>query len=462
VPRDFLDREGELQALDRAWGSHEATLALVWGRRRTGKTRLLGEFVEGKRAIFYGATQQASPTELSGFAQAARDALHPAGGDLLALDGFPDWPTAFDYLAEQARNERLVVVLDEFPYLVETEPGLPSILQKFWDHRGRETQLFLILCGSAQAMMEELQAQKAPLFGRVDLRLQLRPFTYQEAALFLPHLAASERALAYGILGGMPVYLQRWNDDAGHRSNLYRLFADPTSPLVEEGEFVLSSELPEGAGYFRILHAIAAGNRTYGAIGDFARIDIQRQMDRLLRLGLVERVVPVTEDPSRTKRATYRIVDNFLSFWFRFVYRHRSDIARGLGREIVDRAIAPSLQDYMGEPWEEMCRHFLRREAARGRLPVEVSTVGRWWNRDHSVEIDVVGLRAKEVVLAGSVKWSRSAGVRELRALRRAVETLPDRADEIQLAIFAREEIRNVGDEALTFTAEDLYRERTT
>lgn len=459
IANKFFDREGELEALDRAWESRGAVLALVWGRRRTGKTRLLGRFVEGKRAIFYGATQQASPTELRGLGRAAKDALRPAGADLLALGEFPDWGAAFDYLADKARGERLVVVLDEFPYLVEAEPGLPSIIQRFWDHSGRTTQLFLVLCGSAQAMMEELQARRAPLFGRVDLRLQLHPFAYPDAALFMPRLAAAERALAYGVLGGMPVYLQRWNDGLGHRANLQRLFADPTSPLVEEGEYVLTSELPEASGYFRILHAIAAGERTYGAIKDFARIDIARQLDRLLGIGLVERVVPVTEEPARTKRAVYRIADNFLNFWFRFVYRNRADIARGLGREVVNGVVMPGLADYMGEPWEEMCREYIRREAASGRLPVDVSRVGRWWNRDNSVEIDVVGLRGKEVVLAGSVKWSRSAGSRELGTLRRAVEALPDRVGELQLAIFAREEIGSVDSTTLAVTAEDLYRQ---
>jgi hypothetical protein len=458
VVADFKDREDELEALHRAWTRAGPTLVLVWGRRRTGKTRLLGKFAEGKRAIFYGATQQASPTELRALGQAARDALHPTGRDLLALGDFPDWTTAFDYFAEQAIGERLAVVLDEFPYLVESEPGLPSIIQKFWDHRGVKSQLVLVLCGSAQAVMEELQVERAALFGRVDLQLQLHPFPYSDAALFLPRLAPSERALAYGVLGGMPVYLQRWDDEAGYRSNLHRLFADPTSPLVEEGEFVLSSELPEGSGYFRILHAIASGDRTYGAIRDFAGIDIQRQLDRLLALGLVERVVPVTEDPSRTKRAIYRVGDNFLNFWFRFIYRHRSDISRGLGREIVDRVIIPEVSNYMGEPWEEMCREYVRRRAARGELPVEVSAVGRWWNRDNSVEIDVVAMQGRAVVMAGSAKWSRSAGNQELRALRRAAEALPNRADDVRFAIFARQEVRGVQDEALGFTAEDLYR----
>ncbi len=351
------------------------------------------------------------------------------------------------------------MVLDEFPYLVDAEPALPSVVQRFWDQQGRVSKLHLILCGSAQAVMEELQSSGAPLFGRVDLRLQLRPFGYREAALFTPRLAPSEQVICYAVLGGMPTYLQRWNDGVGHEANLRRLFADPTSPLVEEGEFVLSSELPEGSGYFRILLAIAAGNRTYGTIKRFADIDIQRQLDRLLSIGLIERQVPVTADPSRTKQVVYRIADNFLAFWFRFVYRHRADIARGLGSEIVRRVILPGLGDYLGEPWEELCREHVRRLAATGDLPTSVSSVGRWWSTDGSTEIDIVGLNGKTVVLAGSVKWSRSVGRAELDRLRRSVEVLPNRAPNVTLALFAREQVRDVDPrDALAFTAADLYR----
>ncbi len=227
------------------------------------------------------------------------------------------------------------------------------------------------------------------------------------------------------------------------------------SPLLEEGEYVLSSELHEGAGYFRILRAIASGNRTYTGIRRFADIDVQRQLDRLVQVGLVERVVPITENPHRTKRAVYRIADNFLTFWFQFVYRHRADVARGLGKEVVDRTILPRLSDYMGEPWEEMCREHIRHKAAQGGLPVVVSSVGRWWNTDNSVEVDIVGMDGDKVVLAGSVKWAKSINSGELDKLRRATESLPKRADRVELVLFARERVPKA--DALCFTARDVF-----
>jgi uncharacterized protein len=457
----FLDREHELAALERVWEAAGPALILVWGRRRTGKTRLLGRFVEGKRSIFYASTEQAASAELSAFSAVARSALEPSGTDLLAHGDFRDWDTALGYLVERSRRERMVVVLDEFPYLVDSSPALPSIVQRLWDGPARTSKLHLVLCGSAVSVMDELQRESAPLFGRVDVRLQLRPFGARDAALFVPRLPPPERAICFGVLGGMPTYLGRWRDDVGHAANLRALFGDHSSPLVDEGEYVLSSELPEGSGYFRILRAIAAGNRTYGTIRSFADIEIQRQLERLQAIGLVEREVPVTEDPSRSKRAVYRIADNFLSFWFRFVYRHRADIARGLGRQIVDAAILPGLSDHMGEPWEEMTRAFVRDEAARGALPVEVSSIGRWWNTDSSVEIDIVGVRGKTVVLAGSSKWARSIDRGELVRLRRQAEALPNRADDLQLVLVAREEVRGVDpSEATVYTAADLYVDR--
>ncbi|HXF73866.1 MAG TPA: ATP-binding protein [Actinomycetota bacterium] len=458
MPDDFLDRTEELAALERAWRAAGASLIVVWGRRRTGKTRLLGRFVEGKPAVYHGATEQASALELARLSDAARAALRPGPGDLLAHGDFPDWPTALSYLGQRARRQRLLVVLDEFPYLVRAEPALPSIVQRFWDHEGRRTKLRLVLCGSATSVMEDLQREHAPLFGRVDLRLHVRPFSYLDAAAFHPRLAPAERAIAYGVLGGMPGYQLRWDDRVSHRANLRRLFGDPTSPLLDEGEFVLASELPEGAGYFRILRAIAAGERTYGGIKRLAAIDIERPLDRLTALGLVERVTPVTEDPTRTKRAVYRIADNFLAFWFRFVYPHRADIARGLGDHVVDRVILPGLSDHMGEPWEEMARAFLRRAAARGELPVEVTALGRWWSGDGTVEIDVVGLRGRTAVLVGSVKWARRVGSQELARLRRAAEALPRRADDLLHVLVAREVVEDVPPgEALALTAHDLY-----
>lgn len=254
----------------------------------------------------------------------------------------------------------------------------------------------------------------------------------------------------YGVLGGMPVYLQRGNDRLGHRANLQRLFADPTSPLVEEGQYVPPSELAEASGYFRILHAIAVGERTCGAIKEYTRIDIASQLERLLGIGLVEQVVPVTE--SRTHEASglpHR--GQCPRLLVRLVDRYRADIARDLGRRVVDRVIVrPGRLD--GRAVEGDCRGGGFRST-----PVDVSRVGRSWNRDNAVEIDIVGLRgtgggarrAGALVTPACGSYGRSAA---------PSRCCPRRADGVHRSLSPARPVAHSNGLAFTFTGHGLYR----
>src|SRR5438094_7370855 len=189
------------------------------------------------------------------------------------------------------------------------------------------------------------------------------------------------------------------------RDNLVRLFGRPTSPLVDAAELVLSGELPETEGHFRILQAVALGRTRPGEIEDYARVAVERPLRRLVTLGILERRVPALEDPARSKRAIYRVRDPYFAFWFRFVAANRANVARGLGEQIVDRTILPGLDDYMGGVFEEIAREHARGLAARGELPAD--QVAAWWSPDGAHEIDLVGLtRGKQVGFVGTVKWS--------------------------------------------------------
>ncbi len=250
-------------------------------------------------------------------------------------------------------------------------------------------------------MLERLGAERAPLFGRFDLTLQVHPFGYRDAAAFNPSLDADRQALVHGILGGMPLYLRLWSESLSVEGNLVRLFATPGSPLVDEGELLLRTEFPDAAGYFRLMAAVAAGRTTHSEIRDVAGMDPTRGA-RAADRGpfLLERRSPVTENPARTRRRVYRIAANFLAFWFRFVYPHRGEIERGLGEEVVRSIIRPGLDDHMGPAFEELARDYVRVKSAEGSLPAS-TRVGAWWTADGQAEVDVVALRGKEVVLAG-------------------------------------------------------------
>lgn len=412
---DMIDRQPELEALESAAAARDGQMAIVWGRRRVGKTYLLEAFSRPRRSLYYTATQQSAPVELTAFTDAVREQLGTDG--LPAGYAFPDWSTALDVVSERAGSERLVVVLDEFPYLTGSTPGLESVVQRWWDQRGRRSGVMLVLCGSAVAYMTALAAAAAPLHQRATLSLYVAPLDYRAAGSFVERLKPAERAVVYGICGGTPLYLEQWDADADLRANLVRLFGSPASPLVDAAELVLSGELPETEGSFRILTAVATGKTRPGEIADYARVAVERPLKRLTTLGILERRVPALDDPDKTKRAIYRIADPYFAFWFRFIGSHRADIARGLGAQLVERRILPGLDDYMGPVFEDLAREHARGLAAAGEL--QADRVEGWWSADGKHEIDLVGLSGREISFVGEAKWSQ-------RAVRRDVLTRLD------------------------------------
>lgn len=399
----LLDRARELSALVEAAEARGGQLVVLWGRRRTGKTYLLQAFCRGRRAIYYTATQQSAPIELAAFTDAVRQALGDQG--LPPGYAFPDWSTALDFVTDAAAGARLVVVVDELPYLSRSTPGVESIVQRWWDRGGRRSAVMLVLCGSAVAHMQAIIGAAAPLHRRATATIHLLPLDYRAAGLFLPDAPPTDRAIAYGVLGGTPLYLEQWSARASTRDNLMRLFGRATSPLVDAAELVLSGELPETEGHLRILQAVAYGHTRPKEIEEFARVATERPLKRLVTLGILDRRVPALEDPERSRRAIYRIRDPYSNFWFRFISPNRAHIARGLGAQLVDNTILPGLDDHMGAVFEEMAREHARDLAARGELIGEHVTA--WWSQDGQQEVDMVGVAGRRVGFVGTVKWSR-------------------------------------------------------
>ncbi|MGH3864917.1 MAG: ATP-binding protein [Pseudonocardiaceae bacterium] len=452
----FVNREDELAALQRWWRT-DSPAALVWGRRRVGKTALLQRFAVDRPAVFHTGAGRPAGGEL---AQLSRQVHHVAPyqlRDLLARP-YADWDDALDGLAQLAAQEPLLVVLDEFPELALTSPELPGVLRAFLDRAAGRTQLRLLLCGSAVRHMEALQEQRAPLYGRFGLSLQVHPFRPSEGALLLPRLSATDRATVYGLLGGMPLYLSWWDQDADLAANLLRLACRPGAPLLTEGQLVLATETERGEYPSAVLHAIAAGRTKHGEIRDALRAEPTRTLERLVALRLVERVVPVT-DAARSRRVHYRVADNFLAFWLHVLARFRAEIERGLGEAILP-VLLEGLPDFLGPRWEEMFRTHLRVLAARGEFGDGIVAVGPWWSADGTVEIDAVALagQARTPVLAGEAKWAaRLDATRTIRALSAKVGAVPG-ADPrtMRLALCARERVDNVPDDVLAVTAEDI------
>lgn len=433
-------------------------MGIVWGRRRVGKTALLQHFAAELPTVFHTGSGRPEVAELTALSRAAAPRLEGGTRDLDARP-FADWEDALETLALAARNKRILLVLDELPSLTESSPNLPSLIRAIWDRVQPRSKLKLLLCGSAVRTMEAMQEERSPLYGRLDLSLLLHPFAPHEAALMLPRLKPADRALVWGLVGGMPLYLRWWDQGASVRSNLSRLACTPGGQLLTEGQLVLATEAEGGDLARQTLYAIAAGRTKFNEIEQAVRTDPTRTLERLVSLRLVERVAPVTEDPRRTRRRVYRIADNFLAFWLGLLDRYRPEIERGLGDSILT-VLLRSLDASMGGPWEAAFREHLRRLAVLGELAPDIVAIGPFWTAGEDPgEIDAVALagRSREAVLLGEAKWrKRVDGARVRAELERKAGAVPKLVEKPRFAVCAREAVDG-GEDLLRITAADVF-----
>ena len=372
----FIGRQREQAFLEELHGSGKPELFVLYGRRRVGKTELLQRFCQERRAVYFLAAQVRPKDNLRAFRQIVAEALDDP---LAASVEFPDWSAALGFCAERAGDERLVVVLDEFPYLCETGRGLTSELQRFWDTRGKKSSLMLVLCGSQVSFMEkEVLAERSPLFGRRTAQRRLEALEPVDTLPFFPRWSVEDRVLAYAILGGMPAYLQRFDDRQPLLENVLKETLRPEGYLFDEVQFLLRSELTNPATYNSILAAVARGADRVGEIALQVGVDsttANKYLTVLRELGLVEREVPLTDpDPLRSRRGTYRIADRFLAFHFRHLQPNLSLVHAGRGARVLEEFVQPDLPRLLDEARLDFVLSHLRREAAEivGREIVEV------------------------------------------------------------------------------------------
>ena len=414
---NFVNREREIAALDRAAG-RQPGLVVVSGRRRVGKTALLDRFAQQRRAVFLPGTRAPVVEALRRLEERLRAVAPPARGDLLDLGHLDSWDAAFGYLLARAADEPLLVVLDEFPYLCEADPSLPSTLQARWDHRG-ESQLSLVLAGSHVGLMEELVAADAPLFGRADAHLRVAPFSWREAPLLLDGDDPTAWLEAYCTVGGMPRYLRLWDTRHDALTNLADLLDGPGAPLGDEGTIVLQ-ELVPGSAAARALELVALGADTFSAVRErvgLAPATASEALATLEALGLLDRVTPVGEDPRRTKRVRYRVRDPLLRLWLSVVQPHRDafELGRGAGVLAAQRHLVAASQQ---EAFAAVARDWLGDS--------EQAACGPWWPTAGRIEVDALALRGTTPAAAAAARWARGVdAAAEAERVRTALAASP-------------------------------------
>jgi hypothetical protein len=448
----FVGRRQELAELHRLAAEPGPQFLILYGRRRVGKTTLLLHWAQTSGVPFvYWVANRLSPTlQLRSFSQAIYNAVHPdTPAD--AEFTYPTWEMALTQAAQLAADRQLILILDEFPYVAEAEPGLASVLQNAWDHHFKQTRIFLVLAGSHIGMMTRLLQYHAPLYGRFSARLHLKPLPFATVAEFLPRYTVAERVAVYAILGGVPAYLERFDDRVSLAENITRRIFHPTGIFRVDPLFLLQDQVREPRNYLSILHAIGEGRHTLDEIAMASGLPKQNAstyLGRLADLYMVERRTPVTLPPERRERSRqgrWHLLDPYLRFYFRFVAPNQ----RALELELMDAVwsdVKAQLRAFVGmTAFEELSREWVLVQARNGRLPFSPEDVGSHWAANAQVDVAAINWRERAVLL-GECKWgTRRVGRASLRELvedkmPKVVANLPNQgaAWKVHYAFFGR------------------------
>lgn len=398
----FVGRERELTALKEWYDKDGIGMMVIYGRRRIGKSTLITEFAKGKRTIFYTAIKIGKNRNLELFSKQVVDLLMPGLGEVR----FPATEAVFDFIDKNMGSEKIVLVIDELPYWAERDEALLSVLQKYMDTVWNDKNLKIILCGSALSFMEKkVLSEKSPLFGRRDSQMKLDAFDYLDSAKFVPDYSNEDKAICYGITGGIAKYLSMIDPAKSMDENIIRLFFRTDGYLYDETRNLLTQEFSDIAIVNNIVEQIASGENTLntiaGKIGE-KESTILYSLDKLISVGLVEKKRCITEEKNK-KKTQYVLKDFMFKFWYEFIPKATSVIEMGQGELYYQKVVKPALHSFMGAVFEEMCRYYTLKQGIMGEYGCFITSVGTWWGvenitdqngnfRAQSADIDVVAL----------------------------------------------------------------------
>jgi len=420
-----VDRERELKFLEDKYKEDKAQLIIIYGRRRIGKTEIIKQFIKGKKAIYHLCTADGVTInvnrlkeEFASFTGKAYFRSLNVGLDELLM-----------YFADEVK-ERVILAIDEFQYLIESDRAVISLIQRAWDEKLKDSKVFLVLTGSSIGMMEnEVLSIKSPLYGRRTGSWRVDEIPFQYLSEFFPSKSTEDLVKIWSIVGGVPFYILQFDDRKSVEENVKERIMKKGSVLYDEPLFLLREEFREQRVYLSILRAISKGYNTLSLISDITGIDrsnLTAYLDRLEENGIVSRVVPYGK-----KKGWYEISDNFFDFWFRFVY----DNLDYLEMDMVDEVIKKSnFEEYYSFKFEKLVRELLRRKEIR--LPFAYNLVSFYSHKGEEVDVLLEGERS---IFLGEVKWSENVNVRALLGkMRKLMSKINDKGKEEYYGIFAK------------------------
>lgn len=398
----FIGREKELKSLKEFYDKDGIGMTVIYGRRRIGKSTLISEFIKDKKAVFYTATRVGKNRNLELFSNQVVDLFMPGVTDI----SFQSTEAVFDFIDKNIGEDKLVLVIDELPYWAEKDEALLSVLQKYIDVVWKDKNLKVILCGSALSFMEnKVLCEKSPLFGRRDSQIKLEAFNYLEAAKFVPEYSNEDKAICYGITGGVAKYLSMIDPKKSIDENIIRLFFRTDGYLYDETRNLLTQEFSDITLVNNIVEQIASGENTLNNIASkIGEKDptVLYSLEKLMDVGLIAKKKCITEEKNK-KKTQYVLKDYMFKFWYEFIPKATSVIEMGQGELYYQKIVKPVLHSFMGPVFEDMCRYYTLMNGILGEYGCFVTSVGSWWGTEsivnnngelkaQSADIDVVAL----------------------------------------------------------------------
>ena len=402
----FIGRDKELNHLNQLYKTSAFQFPVIYGRRRVGKTALINEFVKDKETIFFTGLETNAKQNLENF---SKSIFYYTSG-LSTNPIFPSFQDALEHVFALSDDKRIILVIDEYPYVARAYKGFASILQVLIDRHKDRSKLFLILCGSSMSFMEEqVLGYKSPIYGRRTAQFKISPFDFFESCLCFNNFSPYEMAMIYGMAGGTPQYLLQMSDNLTVEENIKHTFLRTTSYLFEEPNNFLKQEVREPAIYNAIISAVAGGgtklSEISGKVGEQTSA-CAAYLKTLISLGIIKKETPITEKSS--KKTIYSIADNMFRFWYRFIPSNMSIIQNDM-IEAAYKNIAVHLSSYMGVVFEEICKQYLWKLNREGKI-ITFMDLGRWWGGSpvtkREAEIDILAVIDKDSAIFCECKWT--------------------------------------------------------
>ena len=408
--RKFIDREQELEFLTKKYQSGEAELIVLYGRRRIGKTELLLRFAQDRPVIYFLGRMESGPETIRRFNRLLAERFE----DRTLLDvPLPGWDAILEYMAKRMES-RAVVILDEFPFIVDRFPEIVSILQDKWDSMLGKTKMMLVLTGSSVGMMEKhALSYKSPLYGRRTGQWQLAPMPLRCLREFFPSYSIEDLFRVYATLDAIPGYLAKFSPDKEIWENIEEKVLSKGEFLYEEVEMLMREELRDPSNYMSILSAIAGGATALNEIRNRTQLDkslLSKYIFTLMNLGIVERRIPVTESYKGrlgAKGAIYFLKDNFIDFWFRFVYLNKQRLEAGETDSVLDD-IKREFNRYISIKFEDIVSTLVPYLHV-----IDATRIGRWWHKDREIDVVALDERNKEVLFC-ECKWEENVDAEKI------------------------------------------------